>query len=182
MEKLQMTQPQNNKRDFAKKKGHGVANKPKLQIVAAEDGVNHINIFSRGKTELGVFASNFPRYPFKHPQYGMFDSMEGFWHWASTGKQHDVFRKLSGLEAKNMAKQFIRVENPDFHEEIKFAIECKFNAYPLFKMKLTMNKLPLLHYFVFKGKDNGSDIVVDQPKFMWQVKHIEALAEKWRKG
>jgi hypothetical protein len=44
-----------------------------------------------------------------------------------------------------------------------------------------LNKLPLRHYFVFKGKNAGDpDRVVDQPQFIWQIKHIEALAEKWR--
>lgn len=148
--------------------------KAKIVLDPAQDGVTHINVFSRGKTELGVFLSNFHRAPFKHPQYGLFESMEGFWHWVSTGKQHDAFRKLYGMAAKTMAKQFTRVENPDFHEEIKKAIEYKIEAYPLFKLKLKMNKLPLRHYFVFNDK------VVDQPQFMWQIQHITELANKWR--
>lgn len=50
-----------------------------------EDGVTHINIYSKGKTELGRWLTNFSYSPFNHPEYGKFLSMEGFWCWVSTG-------------------------------------------------------------------------------------------------
>ena len=43
------------------------------------DGVDHINIYSRGKTQLGRMLSNFYLSPFNHPVYGGFNTVEGFY-------------------------------------------------------------------------------------------------------
>jgi hypothetical protein len=51
--------------------------------IPEEDGVTHINIYSKGKTELGRWLTNFSYSPFNHPEYGKFLSMEGFWYWDS---------------------------------------------------------------------------------------------------
>lgn len=147
----------------------------RVKLDPEKDGITHINVYSRGRTQLGVFLSNFPYTPFEHPTYGHFASMEAFWHYISTGCRLEGIRTLTGIEAKHYAKGYPQVTIPNFHEEIKFAIECKINAYPLHKAKLLLNTLPLRHYFVFSG-----NVVVDQPHFIWQTKHIEALAEKWR--
>jgi len=146
-----------------------------VALDSKQDGTTHVNVFSRGKTELGIFLSNFSKTPFKHPTYGSFASMEGFWYYLSSGCKFEELRKLVGIDAKKFGKGLERVEVVDFEEKIKAAIEYKIEQYPLFKLKLAMNKLPLKHYFVFKG-----DVVVDQPQYAWQVKHIERLAAKWR--
>lgn len=57
--------------------------KPKLlDINPTLDGVNHINIYSHGKTEAGRMASNFysDGQPFITPDGGFF-SLEGYYHW-----------------------------------------------------------------------------------------------------
>ena len=39
------------------------------------DGIEHINIYSKGKTELGRLLTNFAQTPFIHPEYGRFESV-----------------------------------------------------------------------------------------------------------
>ena len=41
-----------------------------LGYLPKDDGVTHINIYSKGQTELGGLLSNFSRTPFVHPKYG----------------------------------------------------------------------------------------------------------------
>lgn len=46
----------------------------------ATDGVNHINIYSDGRTEVGRAASNFSDGPYDTPD-GIFRTLEGYYHW-----------------------------------------------------------------------------------------------------
>jgi hypothetical protein len=43
-----------------------------------DDGITHINIYSKGKTELGRWLSNFTYHPIE-TEDGKFDSVEGYW-------------------------------------------------------------------------------------------------------
>lgn len=57
--------------------------KPRIQEINPRmDGVNHVNIYSNGKTEVGRKASNFysEEKPFDTPD-GKFLSLEGYYHW-----------------------------------------------------------------------------------------------------
>jgi hypothetical protein len=47
-----------------------------MDIKPSEDGVTHINVYSRGNTELGRLLSNFAHTPFSHPEFGEFASVE----------------------------------------------------------------------------------------------------------
>lgn len=64
-----------------------------------DDGITHINVYSKGKTELGRLLSNFSHTPF----YGndiLFNSVEGWWQWFTTGKEYDYLKYLYGFKAK----------------------------------------------------------------------------------
>lgn len=136
-------------------------------------------MYSFGKTELGRFLSNFTLSYFTHPQYGEFYSIEGFWFWLSTGKIHDKFRTLHGLEARNQGRALERIPVQNFEEEIKKATRIKIESNPKFKTLLVINTLPLMHYYVFK-KDNVKNVHVVH-KLHWQVKFMEDLADEYRK-
>lgn len=43
------------------------------------DGIDHINVYSGGATELGRLLTNFAHTPFEN-EYGKFESVEGFWY------------------------------------------------------------------------------------------------------
>lgn len=155
--------------------------RPVLQLDPLNDGVDHINVYSNGRTELGRQLSNLAHMPFVHPRYGKFASVEGFWHWVSTGMEHDILRSLHGLEALRKGRTYPMVMIDNFEEIIKSGIEAKINSYPLLKMGLITKKLPLAHYFVFKGKGDAPDKVVVQEQFRWIVAHLEHFANQLRK-
>lgn len=52
-----------------------------------DEGVTHINIYSKAKTELGLLSTNFARTPIDHPEFGHFESLEGLWYWLATDKK-----------------------------------------------------------------------------------------------
>lgn len=144
------------------------------------DGVDHINVYSNGRTILGRQLSNLAHTPFIHPEYGAFASIEGFWHWAGTGMQHESLRSMHGIAALKKGRTFTKVIIDNFEEIIKSAIEVKINTYPLLKLGLIKNKLPLTHYFVFK-KPDAPDTIVHQGQFRWIGAHLEHYAGVLRK-
>jgi hypothetical protein len=45
-----------------------------------KDGIEHINIYSKGRTALGIFLSNFTQCDLE-TEDGEFSSIEGYWYW-----------------------------------------------------------------------------------------------------
>lgn len=112
------------------------------------DGINHINIYSKGRTNLGMLLSPFTFTPFKVDSYGDFNSLEGYYHWVSTGMQHDQFRFVYGLEAKRLGKAFPKVPNDKFVEIISSGIHNRLLCNPEILKLLIETELPLTHYYV----------------------------------
>jgi predicted NAD-dependent protein-ADP-ribosyltransferase YbiA (DUF1768 family) len=69
-----------------------------LLLHSLQDGVNCINVFSRGETELGRQLSNFAHFPFEF-EGEKFQSVEGWYYWFSRG-QEPIMKFLHGSEAK----------------------------------------------------------------------------------
>ncbi|WKV20404.1 hypothetical protein 16Q_011c [Pseudomonas phage 16Q] len=116
------------------------------------DGVDHINVYSKGKTELGRLLTNFADTPFRHPVYGVFRTVEGLWYWLKTGMQHENLRDVLGWEAKMLGKSWDSVEIEDFDTKIKTAIRAKLIQHPHILRMLIDNELPLAHYYVMQGR------------------------------
>lgn len=134
----------------------------------SQDGVNHINIYSKGKTTLGRMLSNFYFSPFVLPNHGKFSSVEGYWYWLST--KDEKLRELFGFEAKKRG-QFLKapdwVDTQEFKDSIKESIKAKIDQNPLIKKELKQSSLPLVHYYVYGDK------IVKVPKGQWIVDFIE---------
>lgn len=116
------------------------------------DGIDHINIYSKGKTELGRWLTNFAFSPFKHPIYGEFDSMEGFWYYIKTGEVYEELRWMRGWDAKQYGKCIEAVPREDFEDIICSGIRYKLLHNPVMLNKLINCHLPLAHYYVYGGK------------------------------
>lgn len=137
-----------------------------------EDGVTHVNVYSKGKTQLGRLLTNFAFTPFKHPSYGHFASMEAFWYWLSTGMQHNKLRSLYGSSAKTVGRQLERVQNVRFEEEITQAIICKLEQTSEIQTLFKQTKpLPLAHYYVYGVGDNAR--IIQKPEHAWQLDVME---------
>ena len=130
------------------------------------DGVTHINVYSKGRTELGRLLTNFARTPFQHPQYGHFESMEGYWYWVKTGKNKDQLRRFYGFYAKDIGRSIPAVHNPQFEHDIREGIRAKLECnLDLQTLLVSSGSLPLVHYYVYGGKvvvPKGHDWQMDE--------------------
>lgn len=140
-------------------------------MIPEEDGITHINIYSKGQTQLGRMLSNF--YPcYVETDHGIFNSVEGYWYWL--GCRDDYLRELSGYEAKKFgSEQPIKNKLPEdqFQEHIKRAITKKIIHNNRIRKPFVLSILPFKHYYVYGDK------VVDAG-YKWIVKHISDLRDK----
>lgn len=114
------------------------------------DGVDHINVYSKGATQLGRLLSNFAHTPFTGGNRE-FASVEGWWHWYCTGKKFHHLADLYGFKAKQEGKKYERVQVPDrkvLFSVYKRKIECNDNI----RRMLVESTLPFTHYYVYGGK------------------------------
>lgn len=130
------------------------------------DGIDHINIYSKGQTELGRFLSNFSHSPIM-TEDGPFQSVEGYWYWL--GLRHEGLRHLSGFQAKQFGRElrvhttpFVLSER-DFQCKIESACRIKIQGNVRMLSLLTKTALPFMHYYVMSGKaiDAGYKWILD---------------------
>lgn len=135
-----------------------------------KDGVDHINIYSKGKTELGKWLSNFAYSPILIPQHADFKSIEGYWYWLSTGEES--LRELTGHKAKIIGKRSpikFKMTDKEFNDYIRKALDIKLKSNQE-KLKLfTDSTLPFKHYYVYGHEDR---IVIDAG-YKWIIDHFE---------
>jgi len=134
-----------------------------------EDGKTHINVYSKSKTELGRFLSNFSHSPIE-TEDGHFESIEGYWYWLSC--KDDNLRKLYGWLAKDYGRKHQGVdwiEDSEFKRKIKEAIEKKIKSNEQMLTKLRNTNLPLTHYYVYGTK------VIEVQNAQWILDIIENI-------
>lgn len=139
-----------------------------------KDGIDHLNIYSKGQTELGRWLSNFTKEVFICDD-GEFASIEGYWYWLSCKhKDKDKLRYLYGYMAKRVGRNLgcpDWLDAEEFKLKIKSAMEIKlFTNVKMFK-EFKKNTLPFTHYYVFGGK------IVDVPEAKWILDHWEYLRD-----
>lgn len=135
-------------------------------IIEGEEGVTHINVYSKSKTELGKWLSNFSHSPISLEE-GVFNSIEGYWYWLSCFD--DRLKNMSGFAAKQLGKELRGEFNhtPDnFEEKIKKALDVKLKTYLNKSKELCESDLPLCHYYEYGGKRVNSG-------HSWIIDHIE---------
>ena len=140
-----------------------------------EDGVDHINIYSKGKTELGRMLSNFYKSEFEYKPYGKFQSVEGFWYYYLTGCKHDYLKGLYGFKAKQEGQK-LRDDRQDKDgltatdvEILLEAIRCKLRQNRRILKLLIQSSLPFKHYYCYGDK------VIYLPQYDWIVDEIERI-------
>ena len=135
-----------------------------------EDGITHINVYSKGKTELGVALSNFTYAPFIHPEDGEFNYVEGYWYWL--GCKDDRLRKLCGYKAKELGRELRAKdwrEDEETKRKVRLALDAKIKQDPLLQRLLKESSLPFEHYYVYGDK------LVEVKKGRWVLEHIELI-------
>lgn len=130
------------------------------------DGVDHVNIYLKGKTSLGRSLSNLADLSVTLPDAGKFRTLEGYWYWLSW--PNDQFRSLDGFSCKKLGQQLKKSANKgfthsDFKDKIKLAIWLKLEQYPEVLNEFVRSTLPLTHYYDYNGK------IIQLPQFHWIV-------------
>lgn len=150
---------------------------PKFIERPSDDGVTHINVYSKGRTELGRELSNFSRNPFHLEDHGHFTSVEAYWYWLKTGKQHDNLRRLYGQSAKLAGKKLLEVEwdETEFQDCIRRAIKQKILDNPRLQKNFVESELPFAHYYVY---GSGHDVIRRVPDQDWQVEYLTELRKE----
>lgn len=138
------------------------------------DGIDHINIYSKAKTELGRFLTNFSRSPIT-TEDGYFESIEGYWYWLGTDhKDRDKLRKLSGFKAKQIGRELKALDwqdSDDFKRKICEAITYKIKNSKYYD-EFKQSTLPFCHYYNYHGK------IVEPEDGKWVIEHMEKLRKE----
>ena len=151
------------------------------------DGYDHINIYSRSDTALGRAMSNFFRWNFFHPEYGEFQSIEGFYYWLLTGGNHYELRYLFGFKAKKfgMEQEKVRRIDSKFKEEVQYAIYLKVVQCPYIQELLleSVNKdLPFAHYYYYGDKHYNPAIRDRSKRDSWLIDAAEKVRIKLKQN
>ena len=145
-----------------------------MRIDHNQDGISHINVYSKGRTELGRLLSNFANTPFMHPAHGKFASVEGYWYWLSC--KEDTLKELYGYKAKKVGRELGGedwLDDAAFRMNVCTAITCKLEQNPYISKMLAETDLPLVHYYLFGNNYNPKVIVPSQG--LWIINHIESI-------
>jgi len=151
-------------------------NDSKDHVTPVTDGVNHINVYSRGRTELGRLLSNLAHTPFEHDRYGKFASVEGFWYWLKSGQCHEDLRELYGYQAKKAGMRYPKVHVEDFNKEILLAIDMKLQQHPDLLKMLRESRLQLEHYYYYGQPDNCK--IIRLPQYDWMMEYLSTYQSK----
>lgn len=128
--------------------------KPKLKkteikaFMPANDGLDHINIYSRGKTKLGRLLSNFANTPFCYNGV-TYQSMEGALYYYRTDDNRLI--SMHGNAAKKLGRSLkhVKIESTAL---LKAWLLAKVYSNPEIIELLIKNNLPFAHYYVIYGK------------------------------
>lgn len=143
-----------------------------------KDGVDHINIHSVAKTELGRLLSHFAHTPFTHEHFGPFYSMEGFWYFARSGFNDDRLRYLSGFRAKQIGRTLSYRWYKEFKEDIIAANYQKIIQNDRICQLMIESELPFDHYYTFG--DNNRHVTPQSTE--WLIKGFEDIRLALKEG
>ncbi len=138
------------------------------------DGVDHINIYSKGKTTLGKWMTNFAKSKVEIDGE-QFLSIEGYWYWLgldAPSKEANKLQEVYGYKAKQLGKElkglYGSTDIPEFEEKICSAIRKKVASDKQYKRMLKESTLPFKHYYEYGGKKVDAG-------YKWQVELWEDI-------
>lgn len=145
------------------------------------DGVDHINVYSHGATDLGRKLSHFCYSQFLHPYFGPFYSMEGFWYFMRNGKLDDTLRYLYGRKAKVVGRMAPARWYSDFKEDILAANYQKIIQNRDINDLFVASTLPLDHYYKFKSRA-GLEYLINPKDNDWLIDGLQDIRTALQKG
>lgn len=141
----------------------------KIEYSVNDDGVTHINVYTRGATVLGRQLSNLSECNIEHPYFGHFRTLEGLWYYMKTNFLDDEFRILKGMKAREKGKVMPSKHYPLFNKMFKLGMLEKLDRNPTLQEQLKSNDLPLAHYYVY------GDRIHTLNHHQWQLDYWQLL-------
>lgn len=112
------------------------------------DGIDHINIWEKGETELGVVLNHSISLPFNHSLLGRFGNMEAFWHYVQSEERDDRIRMMEGYTLKNFARKLTPSRVINFRAIIMDANYQRIKQYEPIVQEMINSTLPFDCYYV----------------------------------
>jgi predicted NAD-dependent protein-ADP-ribosyltransferase YbiA (DUF1768 family) len=156
-----------------------------MEFKPENDGIDHINVFSKSRSKLGRMLSNFAHTPFTLDG-NKFESVESWWYWTKmnninksvlfpifSDEQLDTIRFLIGKDAKSYFRELHKADSSSFSPEpfeLKRTYLQKLEENPDVKKELMENKLPIDHYYMMFDKK------ISAASSMWTAKLWEEIA------
>lgn len=142
-------------------------------IDPSQDGVTHINIYSKAATPLGRYLSNFADCNIETKD-GPFRTIEGYWYWLAV--RDDRLRKTSGWDSKKLGRELRAPDWPKtrgFQEKILSAIAIKVQDPKCVQMLLESKQLPFYHYYV-----SQSGMAIMPKDGLWMISFIQQFRDE----
>jgi hypothetical protein len=135
-----------------------------------QDGVGHINIDKKGRTELGRMLTHMARSQFDHHEFGPFQSVEGFIGFIRSGAKDDQFHYVHGMNARYRAKNQDSDFILGFREIVMEANYLKIMQNESLLAIFKASTLPFEHYYLL---ENGRAV---QPRnAQWIIPGFEEI-------
>lgn len=167
--RLRQLFPNNNGKTEQKKKPPIRAMRPLHEI--GEDGVDHINIWDHGKTELGKLLALSTPLNFRHSRFNRFNTIEGFWNYIRSVERDDRLRKFVGKPLRLCISNLTFRHVTNFKAIIMDANWQKIKQYPELAEAVKESTLPFDSYFIYRRQDG----VPERPQFVYWL--IEGFNE-----
>jgi hypothetical protein len=125
--------------------------------IVLKDGIEHINIDMRARTELGRMLSSLYYAPFNHPLFGPFNSMEAFMAWIRSVNPSNSIRELSGMEARWANKAAKGPFLEDFDAIVEEANFYKISQNSEMRRLMLESTLPFDHYYIYQTTNKETE-------------------------
>ncbi|QAX96204.1 hypothetical protein [Vibrio phage vB_VmeM-Yong XC32] len=159
------------------------------------DGYDHINVYSKGQTEIGRALTHFADLSFSHPDFGYFKTVEGAWYFirttmldkawpADVKAKIDKLKSARGYEAKKLGKEILATvkeeewvgfPEEEFRDEIHFCNRLKLQSNSRTAQLFSETSLPLVHYYVF---GEGEKAIARPGSHQWVLEGLEKIREE----
>lgn len=149
-------------------------------ITPANDGVTHINSYSKSRCEIGRMLSNFYLHNVNTP-YGVFPSVEAYWSYLKTGNEH-LKTEFDSSHARSLGQLSVSplCDELTFSRLIYDAITLKLNDLSdvlLSNTLFTNITIPIIHkwvrdgVYVNTGSQKSVRILLD-PIEAWRMRKV----------
>ena len=159
-----------------------------MDFLPENDGLDHINVYSKSRSKLGRMLSNFAHTPITINEI-RFESVESWWYWKKMNNINNSslfplfiqfqllkIRTLVGKYAKAYFRENYKEDSKQFNpsrQELKETYLQKLIEHPEIKKILIENTLPIDHYYMMFDKKISAEST------MWTAKLWEEIKKEF---